>query len=411
MTDPIVLRSEIISLLQSGGLGNAGTSGSESLASLNSQLISLTTRVAKLEGSTTYNEETATADSFWYDDSLGICAVSGSIILTSSLNAGSSIKLLTIDSDDHLPPNTDFLGVASAYMSNAGVGQEPTQLALSFDGLNLMATSEAYIPASSSSSWYVEFHSMWIQKGFPNSSSTVQNIGWASGVSGSNNYVYTITSGGVIFVFAYVQNNSSTTIISNASSDIANSYTFINDSTASIGQSSTKYSDGTCKMGFITFNTSSGANCIKVAPSEKSGVSYYGFGCLLSKTDSAITLAQTSKNNNFNTNFFGTAKGPMFSTILNYNGLTIIQIRATTKELYYNTNAFSPTYIISPELLAEDISASFFPIYCGSNLGGDSAGVIPVNVSNGKVIIQLKPDDVSGYLTMYGTIILIKKTA
>ena len=176
MSDPIVLRSEIISLLQTGGLGNAGTSGSSTLASLNSQLISLTSRIAKLEGSATYNEENAAAESFWYDDQSGICAVSGSTVLTSTLNQGESIKLLTIDSGDHLPPNTDFIGCASAYMSNTSVGGEPIQLALSFDELNLMATSEGYIPASSSSSWYIEYHTMWIQRGFPNSSSICDDI-------------------------------------------------------------------------------------------------------------------------------------------------------------------------------------------------------------------------------------------
>ena len=346
---------------------------------------------------------------------MGICAVSGSIVLTSTLNGGESIKILTIDSEDHLPPNTDFIGAASAYMSNTSVGGEPTQLALSFNGLDLMATTEQYIPASSSSSWYVEFHSMWIQRRAISSSSIVANIGWREGVGGSNSYVYTITSGGISFVFAYCQSNTAKIFRSNSSTVFANSYLVSSSAnSAMIGQAFTKSTaTGVVSMIGMNYRPDSGNECILYTMPESSGYSYYGYGVLLSNTDSANTLCQYSKtaNMNMNTSFFGdTTALPLYSTMINYKGLTIISFRARTASNYNANAAWSPTRIMTPSILADDISANFLPVFCNSSNSDQT--VIPVNISNGNITIQLKPDLVSDYLhTLTSVFILINRTA
>ena len=160
MTSPIVLRSEILSLLQTGGLGNAGTSGSAELASLNSQLISLTQRVARLEGSSTYQETEGPTTNWNYIKEAGVCYAAGSVIITQDYTTTQKIKLATI-SEECIPLNTDFVGVACLYDSAASTGTAPLELRMGFEETTLYAYPESYISASSSATKFLKFQTMW----------------------------------------------------------------------------------------------------------------------------------------------------------------------------------------------------------------------------------------------------------
>ena len=408
MTDPIVLRSEILSLLQSGGLGNAGTTGSGTYDSLQSQLISLSTRLAKIEGSSTYQqeaEETAAANSFWYDDALGICVVSGTTVITSTLAAGEPIKLLTIDSTNHLPPNTDFIGAANAYLSNASVGGKPTQLALSFNGLDLMATSENYIPASSTSTWFVEYHTMWIMKNF---TTNVSSISWSSIFSTSSaDYIKAITKNGITFIFAYldsavVPSGRNYTVFSDTNDS------FIDNNTGSYNVDQYfgdvyRLSGNTVERGYMYkykngSMTPSSIACYPVISGEK----MYSYAVIVG---SNATLGQVSTDNNINSTYFDTTDSKTRSWSLSYKGLNVMAGCYKMAKAHDTTATWYPVNMITPAILPDDASLNFVPMLVGNN-----ETEIPVNVSNGNVVIQMKPDLNDNYRNyIRGTILVIKR--
>ena len=387
MTDPIVLRSEILNVLQSG-LGVAGTSGSESLASLNSQLISLTARVAKLEGSETYEDENGgTGSSFWYDDDLCICVASGSTVITSTLSAGASVKLLTIDSTDHLPPQgTTFIGAAHAYLSTSSTGGQPVQLALTFNNLDLEAVAESKISATSSNTWYLHYNTMWMTRGVL-SNSNITNIGWSSTFlpsPASSDYVYAITKNGVCFVCGFA----------NSIKD-GNAYT--NSSSTSIGSCAYNppYYIGTCygksgntiTTGYLIKN--SGYIHTNIGGSSSNTTQSRYFATIMFDRNNQISLGDFSKNNNINSDAFKTSSDFSYTSaiVFNYKRLHVVQFEVWAKDEFDFTGAWSPTTIFSSSILPTEITTNFATMF-----QADGVSEYPINVSNGKVIIQLKPE-------------------
>ena len=217
MTSPIVLRSEILSLLQTGGLGNAGTSGSSTLASLNSQLISLTSRVAKLEGSATYQDNDEPSINNWnYIKQAGVCYAAGNEVLTKDYTTADKIKLAVI-SDECVPLNTEFVGVASLYDSDATTGATPLELRMGFEENILYAYPESYISASSDTTKYLKFQTMWFPRKelTDNADNTAANYtrttlsttGSSYTTDNSKYYMQIHASGGVHFFCGYLRYN------------------------------------------------------------------------------------------------------------------------------------------------------------------------------------------------------------
>ena len=401
MTSPIVLRSEILSLLQTGGLGNAGTSGQSTLASLNSQLISITSRVAKLEGSATYNEETAAAESFWFDDNLGICIASGSLVITSSVAEGASIKLLTIDSANHLPLHDGFLGAANAYMSTTAVGSEPKQMALSFDNLDLMATAEAYIPANSSSSWFIQFQTMWIMRSHA-SSSNMAHLGWGSNtVNAETDYLNYIISGGVVFMCGYIK-----TVTGSGSVDISTPYWSDLGSTYEptgmfwMGPAYAKL--GTTVSTIRTVRTNSADKYWKFTGVPGTS-SLYFYTILYSKTASNVSLGQYSTSNNEDSTNYSYPKSAAFHC----DGFYALSFFGSSINEWSTTSAWNTRTLMVPSLLDEGVSYNFATCYVTG-----ISNSFPINVNNGRVEMVLKPDLPSGNKGSHCTLILIPhKTA
>ena len=408
MSNPIVYRSEIIDVLKNTNAGSSGTSST--LAALNSQLVSLTARIAKLENSDTYEDE-QTSNSFWYNDDIGICVASGATVLTSSVNAGGQIKLTTIDSAAHLPSQTTFVGAATAYQSSATSGGEPVDLALSFNGTDLMATAESYISASSSNSWYIRYSTMWMKKNFTGTSTaTVSNLTFP-GSSSSTDYATVITAGGMQFVFAYVKSFTRST----SSQDVVNApsqsgWDFTNGSR---GGSTSFFRNGNT---VISVPMVRGNSAYYVTPSDPltSGTTYsvYHYAVYASSTASDITLGvYTPKANcNATSSFAGYTSSAGASTWHFRNGkLNIISFYMNAQN-YKQPGTWTPQTILMPTNLPDSACANFVPILTYYN---NSLGRVPVDIANGRVTVALKPDLPTGAtstLYLYGPIIFLSES-
>ena len=393
-TDPIIYRSELIQLLQSGGLGNAGTSGSSTLASLNSQLISLTARIAKLEGSSTYDSEQSTTN--WeYFEELGLVVASGNLILTQDYTTTQKIPLATIDADK-LPLNTEFIGVANVYDSSASEAISAQELRMGFEENVLYAYPESYIEASPTATMYLSFSTMWFpakdlssetsnytRKAYePNSSYLYQDA--------TKYYIQFHSSGGVHFMCAHLCLKSDARGMLIDYDDFVKSTTWANTSTTTtkrFGRVFRRNSAGdTITQGSLGLSSSK-ATYINYEQTYNISVNdeIYAYGIAFDKNTENINLGVFE--NITSTGDLNIGESQFYVRYFKYQTLNLLEFYG---RITANLNAWTGLTFANSAKLSKSVSEKNLP---SLSIVGSTVLTLPVNITNQKVVMTLKPQD------------------
>ena len=422
MSDPIVLRSEILSLLQSGGLGNAGTSGQSTLASLNSQLISLTSRIAKLESSATYQENDAPTSNWEYLADVGVCYAAGNVILTQDYTTTQAIKLATIDSQ-YLPKNTEFVGVANVYDSAASQGVQPQELRMGFEGNILYAYPESYISATTNSTMFLEFSTMWFPASdLTNSSSNYTRTEYSFDSSycvsdASRYYAQTHSSGGVHFFCVYgkllntknMSGGSAALINKSAPLSTSNWNTTVSNASRKVGRASVREPDSnTVHQGTMYMQNSISHIGLDSFPAITTyGCEVYCWGLAFDATPSNVSLGQ-----------YESALTPEsgISTYDNYSHSVFFRygtfhfIEFCSLATLGTSSTWSETKLFTSSKLSTSATVNN-AMYLDVSANTNAASRYPLNISRGSVKVSLKPNPSISNKKIHAAIIFLHDTA
>ena len=424
MTEPIIFRSEIIELIRNGGMGSS-TSGSETLASLNSQLISLTQRIAKLEGSTTYQENDSPTTNWSYFEELGLVVAAGNTILTKDYSTDDEITLAVLDTQ-YLPKNTNFIGVANAFKSNASTGAAPLEMAMYFNDTKLVCKPENYISASPTDTYYVQFSTMWFPANDLTSTSstftrTNYTLNTSSYYSDADRYYAQIHSkGGVHFFCAYGKTNKESSNLTTLTKD-----SLLQNTTWGTWHDTTSYfnigkayamsaSSGinTAYQGDLS-TTCNNSTTISVSftATVPSGSDVYIYGITFDKTANNVVLGQYSyytgqgNSGDIEMNTANEYVGNnLFIRYFRYKTLNYIDFHISLMGSIGGSDSWSEVVLHTLNKLPTAATESNIIARYNSNL-------YPIDIRNQKVLFRLKPSPAPGNNNLYSACVFLYGTS